>query len=605
MATINGTAGNDVLQGTDGADTIYGLAGDDTIDGGFGADSLYGGDGADLFRFSSVAVSNPAPTAVGIIDGGAGYDTVDWSNISPVTLGTIQNAAGRYVLGAYVGTQKFELTGIERINFGSRDDTISPAFGAGGLEIYAGAGNDTVYANAGDRIYGEDGNDRIWLSGSYGGPLLSGLASGGAGLDTLRTNIAFTVDMIAGTASAGTARYSISDFENLEMSTYTTVAVGYGDDKPNVMSVNSNSSQGDLGVLFDGRGGDDRLLGSRAADTLEGGSGNDFLEGGAGDDRLSGGMGNDVLAGGTGNDTLVGGEGHDTTAYTGFYREYGVTTTAAVTQLSSGSEGSDTLSEMEAVTFRDGILSFDSNDPFAKVMRMYDTLQQRQPDGLGQEFWTDMIRDGKITVQGMASEFMKSSEFQSVTGNLSNQAFVEFMYQQAHGRAPDASGRDYWIGKLVGGMDRSELVLEFSESAEHRAKTASTVAQGYFDTDNSYQAITLLYDSFAGRKPDADGLTFWAERLKSGEQTIGQIANEFSSSTEFKSQTGSLSNGELVEYMYHNTLDRAPDAGGKMFWTGQLDHGVSRASFLAEFSQSAEHHGLLHNEIIGGIDIIA
>lgn len=185
MATINGTAGNDVLQGTDGADTIYGLAGDDTIDGGFGADSLYGGDGADLFRFSSVAVSNPAPTAVGIIDGGAGYDTVDWSNISPVTLGTIQNAAGSYVLGAYVGTQKFELTGIERINFGSRDDTISPAFGAGGLEIHAGAGNDTVYANAGDRIYGEDGNDRIWLSGSYGGPLLSGLASGGVGLDTL------------------------------------------------------------------------------------------------------------------------------------------------------------------------------------------------------------------------------------------------------------------------------------------------------------------------------------------------------------------------------------------------------------------------------------
>ncbi len=605
MATITGTAGSDVLQGTDGADAIYGLAGDDTIDGGFGADSLYGGDGADLFRFSSVAFSSPAPTAIGIIDGGAGYDTIDWSGISSVTLGTIQNTAGSYVLGAYVGSQKFELTGIERINFGSRDDFISPASSVGGLEIHAGAGNDTVFENAGDRIYGEDGDDRIFISGSFGGPSISGLASGGAGLDTLRTNIAFTVDMLAGTASAGMASYSISGFENLEMSTYRTAAVGYGDDKSNVMTVNTLSSEGDAGVIYDGRGGDDRLQGSLAADTLTGGSGNDSLEGRNGDDFLLGGTGNDVLDGGAGDDTLLGGEGHDTTAYTGFYRQYGVVTVDGVTHLSSAMEGADKLSEMEAVSFKDGILSFDVNDPFAKVMRMYDTLQQRQPDGLGQEYWTDMIRDGKITVQGMATEFLNSPEFQSVTGKISDPAFVDFMYQQANGRAAEAGGREYWIGRLAGGMDRSELVVEFSESAEHRGKTASTVAQGYFDTDDSYQAITLLYDSFAGRGPDADGLTFWAERLKGGSQSIGEIANEFSNSAEFKAQTGSLSNAELVEYMYHNTLDRAPDAGGKAFWTGQLDQGVSRASFLADFSQSAEHHGLLHAEIIGGIHIIA
>jgi Ca2+-binding RTX toxin-like protein len=601
MTTISGTAGNDILTGTENADTIYGLDGDDTIDGVVGADYLYGGNGNDLFRFSSVRVTYPSPNTVGIIDGGFGFDAIDISNISPAQL----NIESGTNLGVTIGNQRYSVQGVERFYLGNQGSYTS-------LASYTGQTAELVYSNIANSI-SFTGNlsvvtgssDDIFFVGRSVGTVTLGSVSAGAGIDTLRTNIGFVVDLAAGTAKSDDASYMVSGIENIELTAYYGQAAAYGNDGANKISVWYDAFSGGLGVDLDGRGGDDVVSGTKDGDRLFGGAGNDTLIGLGGNDTLQGGSGNDLLNGGAGNDTLVGGEGHDTTAYAGFYRQYGVTTAAGVTHLDSGSEGSDALSEMEAVTFRDGILSFDANDPFAKVMRMYDTLQQRQPDGLGQEFWTDMIRDGKITVQGMATEFMKSSEFQSVTGNLSNQAFVEFMYQQAHGRAADAGGRDYWVGKLTAGMDRSELVLEFSESAEHRAETASTVAQGYFDTDDSYQAITLLYDSFAGRKPDADGLTFWAERLKSGDQTIGEIANEFSNSAEFKSQTSSLSNGDLVEYMYHNTLDRAPDAGGKMFWTGQLDQGVSRASFLAEFSQSAEHHGLLHNEIIGGIDIIA
>lgn len=64
-------------------------------------------------------------------------------------------------------------------------------------------------------------------------------------------------------------------------------------------------------VYFEGRGGNDLLVGGGLNDTLDGGDGNDTLQGLSGDDSLNGGMNNDILIGGLGNDTLLGGFGND------------------------------------------------------------------------------------------------------------------------------------------------------------------------------------------------------------------------------------------------------------------------------------------------------
>ncbi len=59
---INGTGNSDAneLWGTSSVNTLRGLAGADTFDSGDGADILIGGTGADVFKYSSVAGSNPA-----------------------------------------------------------------------------------------------------------------------------------------------------------------------------------------------------------------------------------------------------------------------------------------------------------------------------------------------------------------------------------------------------------------------------------------------------------------------------------------------------------------------------------------------------------------
>jgi len=89
----------------------------------------------------------------------------------------------------------------------------------------------------------------------------------------------------------------------------------------NVSLEKSFSPSGVNGVVFTGRGGDDRFenktnvnttaFGNRGNDELIGGSGNDLLRGGSGSDILRGGPGDDVLLGESGADNLRGGTGDD------------------------------------------------------------------------------------------------------------------------------------------------------------------------------------------------------------------------------------------------------------------------------------------------------
>lgn len=65
------------------------------------------------------------------------------------------------------------------------------------------------------------------------------------------------------------------------------------------------------GALLQGNGGDDEILGTRAADFLGGGGGKDVVKAGGGADVVLGGSGDDDLAGGDGADVILGGDGDD------------------------------------------------------------------------------------------------------------------------------------------------------------------------------------------------------------------------------------------------------------------------------------------------------
>ena len=81
------------------------------------------------------------------------------------------------------------------------------------------------------------------------------------------------------------------------------------------------------------------------------------------------------------------------------------------------------------------------------VARLYTAYFLRLPDYSGLEHWLGKARTGS-TLSKISQSFAQSSEFTRRYGTLSNAQFVDRAFVNVFGRAPDAGGRSYWIGKL-------------------------------------------------------------------------------------------------------------------------------------------------------------
>ncbi|MCI0754876.1 DUF4214 domain-containing protein [Teichococcus vastitatis] len=302
-----------------------------------------------------------------------------------------------------------------------------------------------------------------------------------------------------------------------------------------------------------------------------------------------------VLAHRAGNHAYLGGNGHDVLDM-GRAGRSGFTVTALSdgrTAIASES-GADVLHSVEEVRFADGRMVFDTADPAAQVVRLYQAALGRGADQGGLNAWTAHIGQGHKLAE-LADGFIRSAEFTSRYGEGSATSdFVEALYTNALGRASDAAGKVHWINLLNShAMTRAEVLAGFSESAENQANTAGLVKQGIWDLSENAAAVARLYDTALGRLPDMAGLDGWRQMLDSGTLTYKQLVEGFAASVEFDIRFGTSSTSDFVESLYVNGLGRESDAAGKAHWVNLLDsHTLSRADAMGGFSESAEHIAL-------------
>lgn len=101
--------------------------------------------------------------------------------------------------------------------------------------------------------------------------------------------------------------------------------------------------------------------------------------------------------------------------------------------------------------------------------------------------------------------------------------------------------------------------------------------------------ILRLYRAVFGRIPDAGGFEFWMARYRDGEPLLS-IARQFAASQEFADRFGeNPTDEELIVALYENTLGRAGDAGGVVFWLDRRAAGASVAELLVSFADSPEN----------------
>lgn len=178
-----------------------------------------------------------------------------------------------------------------------------------------------------------------------------------------------------------------------------------------------------------------------------------------------------------------GGPGIDTISYRGSRGQFDVVKTAAgysVTQRSSKS-GGDMLENMERVQFDDAAIALDvaGTGVAGQAYRLYRAAFDRTPDETGIGYWI-AVMDRGASLRAVASNFLSSTEFSALYGSKTgNAAFVDTLYQNVLHRAPDATGRAFWIDTLLNGTERAAVLADFSESAENTAAVAALIGNGF------------------------------------------------------------------------------------------------------------------------------
>ncbi len=153
--------------------------------------------------------------------------------------------------------------------------------------------------------------------------------------------------------------------------------------------------------------------------------------------------------------------------------------------LAGFSEGTENRTQTAALV-GDGI--WDRSETAEQVARLYDTVFGRLPDAAGLAYWRGMLDAGTASLDSIAGAFSASPEFAARFGGLGNRDFVEALYRNTLGRASDPAGAQFWTSVLDDGSSpRGAVVVGFSESAEHVARTAPQFAS----TDPSQFGIAL------------------------------------------------------------------------------------------------------------------
>ncbi|GAA5230811.1 hypothetical protein GCM10025794_28820 [Massilia kyonggiensis] len=196
--------------------------------------------------------------------------------------------------------------------------------------------------------------------------------------------------------------------------------------------------------------------------------------------------GDDVLHGGAGNDILVGGTGRDSASYDGKSTDYKVTHDASgwhvADQRSGGTDGTDTLQDVERVTFADATVALDTDGAAGQAYRFYRAAFDRTPDLPGLGFWIGAMDKGS-SVQDLAAGFSASKEFTTMYGGASNADIVGRLYHNVLHRTPEQAGYDYWLHVLDNKQaSLSDVLAAFSESAGNKDAVADLIANGILFT---------------------------------------------------------------------------------------------------------------------------
>lgn len=114
-----------------------------------------------------------------------------------------------------------------------------------------------------------------------------------------------------------------------------------------------------------------------------------------------------------------------------------------------------------------------SEEDVKPIARLYSAAFDRDPDAAGLNYWINQWERG-LNLLDISNSFINSQEFIDLYGDvnqMSNQSYIDILYQNVLDRPSDSAGFDYWENELNNGLiDNSGILASFSESTENQNK---------------------------------------------------------------------------------------------------------------------------------------
>ena len=363
-----------------------------TITGTDDAPVLVGSGAADQLASAGTAFSYEASVNFTDVDAGDvltysatlenGDPLPSWLSIDPVTgvlSGTPPENGGSGGSGTF--DEEVEFEGTSEADAITVDGTFHED-----VKVKAEAGDDTITVDGTFddevKVEGGEGDDTITVGGTDAGAVSFNVTVTATDLEGATATDTFAIDVAESGVSVSTFGDEVK-VEGGEGDDTITVDGTFSDD------VMVKGGEGDDTITLDGTySGEVKVEGGGGADTItvsgtydeaivKGGGGADKLYGGGGDDTLKGEGGDDLLSGGAGDDILDGGGGEDTALYSGEFNEFSIIIevdgSVTITH-SEGSEGTDTLIDVETVQFSDKTVSIDPETGSIEIVNEHPVL---------------------------------------------------------------------------------------------------------------------------------------------------------------------------------------------------------------------------------------
>lgn len=141
------------------------------------------------------------------------------------------------------------------------------------------------------------------------------------------------------------------------------------------------------------------------------------------------------------------------------------------------------------------------------------------------------------------------------TGSFVNEsALVKALYQDVHGREPDAGGMSTWVNAL-----------------RYQGRPVSYVVNGVLASDEYYSArIVQTYREVLGRDPEPAGLAYWLREIQTGRLKVDDLAMIHTASDEFYNIRAGGNPQRFVDLLYQSLLGRSAGQAEQDYWAGRM-----------------------------------